>query len=68
MIGRCTQDYFIFSELPEKPAKLPHLKSQWERSVLHWYDYLGAMFPPSLGTTDVILLVDMLANFIQQAL
>ena len=47
-IGRCTQDYFIISELPEKPAKLPHLKSQWERSVLHWYDYLGAMFPPSL--------------------
>ena len=58
----------IFSELPEKFANLPHLKTQWARSVLHWYDYLAAVFVPSLGTTDVMLQVDALTNFTQQAL
>ena len=72
-IGRCilvlafTHD-FIFSELPEKPANLPHLKTQWARSVFHWYDYLATVFVPSLGTTDVMLRVDALTNFTQQAL
>ena len=46
---------FTFSELPEKPANLPHLKTCWARSVFHWYDYLAAIFLPSLGTTDVML-------------
>ena len=45
----------IFSELPEKPANLPHLKIQCIRSVFHWYDYSAAVFSLSLGTTDVML-------------
>ena len=72
-IERCTLGLaftrgFIFSELPEKPANLPHLKTRWERSVFYWYDYLAAVFVPSLGTIDVMLLVDALTNFTQQAL
>ena len=59
---------FMFSELPEKSADLPHLKTPWARSVFHWYDYLAAVFVPSLGTTDVMLRVDALTNFTQQAL
>ena len=72
-IGRCTLGLafthgFIFSELPEKPANFPHLKTRWARSVFHWYHYLAAVFVPSLGTTDVMLRVDALTNFTQQAL
>ena len=59
---------FIFSELPEKPANLPHLKTQWARSAFHWCDYLAAVFVPSLGTTDVLLWADALTNFTQQVL
>ena len=72
-IGRCTLGLaftlgFIFSELPEKPANLPHLITRRATSVFHWYDYLAAVFVPSLGTTDVMLQVDALTNFTQQAL
>ena len=72
-IGRCTLGLafthgFIFSELPEKPANLPLLKTRWARSVFHWYDYLVAVFVPSLGTADVMLREDALTNFTQQAL
>ena len=72
-IGRCTLGLaythgFIFSELPEKPANLPHLRTHWTRSVFHWYDYLAAIYVPSLGTTYIILWVDALTNFIHQAL
>ena len=54
-IGRCTLGLaftrgFIFSELPENPADLLHLKTRWARSVFHWYDYLAAISIPSLGT------------------
>ena len=59
---------FVFSELPEKPASLPHLKTWWTRLVFHWYDYLVTVFFPSLGTTHVMLRVDALNNFTQQAL
>ena len=52
----------------KKPANLPHLKTQWASSVFHWYDYLATVFVPSLGTTDVMLRVDALTNFTQQAL
>ena len=56
---------FIFSELPEKPPNLPHLKTCWVRSVFHWYDYLAAIFIPSLGTTDFMLRVDALSLLIR---
>ena len=59
---------FIFSELPKNPANLPHFKTQWARSVFHWCDYLAAVFVPSLGTPDVMLRVDALTTFTQQAL
>ena len=70
-IGRCTLGLafthgFIFSELPEKPANLPHLKTQWAWSVFHGYDYLAAVFVPSLGATDVMLRVDVVINFTQR--
>ena len=54
---------FIFSEVPEMPDILPHLRTRWTRSVFHWYDYLAAMFVPSLGATDVMLQVDALTNY-----
>ena len=59
---------FRASKKKKKPANLPHLKTRWARSVFHWYDYLAAVFVPSLGTTDVMLRVDALTNFTQQAL
>ena len=63
----CTHG-FIFSEPPEKPANLPHLRAHWARSVFHWYDYLAVIFVPSLGTLDLMLQVDALINSTQQAL
>ena len=59
---------FMLPELPERPANLPNLKTCWARSVFHWYDYLAAIFIPSLGTTDVMLWVDALTNFTKQSL
>ena len=59
---------FIFSDLPGKPANLPHHKTCWARSVCHCYDYLAAIFLPSLRATDVMLWADALTNFTQQAL
>ena len=72
-IGRCTLSLafthgFIFSELPEKPGNLLYPTTCWTMSVFHWHDYLAAIFIPSLGTSDVILWVDALTNFTQQAL
>ena len=69
-IGRCTLrlDFihdFMVSEFPERPANLPHLKTHWTRSVFHWYDYLAAIFVPSLGTTDVMLRLDALSLLIR---
>ena len=71
-IGRCTPGLtfihsFLFSELPEKPINLLHLKTPWAKSVFHWYDHLATVFISSLGTTDVMLQVDALTNFIQWA-
>ena len=50
-IGRCTLGLalthgFLFSELPEKPANLSHLKTRWARFAFHWYDYLAALLFP----------------------
>ena len=54
-LGLAFTQGFTLSELPEKPDNLPHLKTRWERSVFHWYDYLAVMFVPSLGITDAML-------------
>ena len=72
-IGRCTLclDFthgFLFSELPEKRVNLSHLKTRWASFVFHRYDYLAAMFVLSLGTSNVVLQVDVLINCTQWAL
>ena len=51
-----------------KFKKFPYLHARWAKSVFHWYDYLAAIFVPSLGTTDIMLRVEALTNFTQQAL
>ena len=68
LLGQACTHGFIFSEPPEKPANLPHLRAHWARSVFHWYDYLAVIFVPSLGTLDLMLQVDALINSTQQAL
>ena len=40
----------------------------WARYVFQWYDYLAALFIPSIGTTDIIIKVEALTNFKKQAL
>ena len=44
---------------------IPQVK--WTPSVFHWYDYLAAIFVPSLGTTDIILREEALTNLTRQA-
>ena len=65
MHPRFTFYSWLHTELPEKPANLPHLKTHWTGSVFHWYDYLAAIFIPSLGTTDFMLRVDALSLLIR---
>ena len=36
--------------------------------MFQWYDYLAALFVPSLGTTDIMVKVEALTNFTKQAL
>ena len=67
-IGLTFNHGFTFSELPEKPASLPQLRTHWARSVFHCYDYIAAVLVPPLGTTDVMLRGEALTNFTQQAL
>ena len=37
------------------PGWMGRCKTRWARSVFHWYDYLAAVFVPSLETTVVML-------------
>ncbi|XP_055250788.1 endogenous retrovirus group PABLB member 1 Env polyprotein-like [Moschus berezovskii] len=72
-VGRCSLG-FVFApgritrSTIKNPANLPLLKARWSRSVFHWYDYLTAVFVPSLGNADIMAHVDALTNFTQQAL
>ena len=52
----------------KNPANLPFLRVRWTRSVFHWYDYLVAVFVPSIGMADIMAHVDALTNFTQKAL
>ena len=36
--------------------------------MFQWYDYIAALFIPSIGTTDIIIKVEALTNFKKQAL
>ena len=38
------------------------------RSVFQWYEYIAALFIPSIGTTDIMIKVEALNNFTKQAL
>ena len=36
--------------------------------MFQWYEYIVALFIPSIGTTDIMIKVELLTNFTQQAL
>ena len=36
--------------------------------MFQWYDYIAALFIPSIGTTDIIIKVEALTNFMKQGL
>ena len=36
--------------------------------MFHWYEYIAALFVPSIGTTDTMIKVEALTNFTKQAL
>ena len=49
-------------------VNLPYLHASWTRSVFQWYEYIAALFLPSVGTTDIMIKVEALSNFTKQAL
>ena len=49
-------------------VNLPYLYASWTRSVFQWYEYIAALFLPSVGTTDIMIKVETLSNFTKQAL
>ena len=36
--------------------------------MFQWYDYIAALFVPSIETTDIMIKVEALTNFMKQAL
>ena len=36
--------------------------------MFHWYEYIAALFVPSIGTTDIMIQVEAFTNFTKQAL
>ena len=36
--------------------------------MFQWYEYIAALFVPSIGTTDIMINVEALTNFTKQAL
>ena len=36
--------------------------------MFQWYEYIVALFTPSIGTTDIMIKVEALTNFTKQAL
>ena len=36
--------------------------------MFQWYEYIAALFVPSIGTTDIMIKVEALTNFTKQAL
>ena len=72
-MGHCTLG-FAFAHgsikpgLHQPPVNLPYLHTRWTQSVFQWYDYLAALFVPSVGTTDIMVKVEALTNFTKQAL
>nr|XP_015107953.1 endogenous retrovirus group PABLB member 1 Env polyprotein-like [Vicugna pacos] len=72
-IGRCTLGFVIapgriVKSVQGIPANMPNLHACWTRAAFKWYDYLAAIFIPSLGNVDVMTKVNALTNFTQKAL
>ena len=38
---------------------------QLARSVFQWYDYIAVLFVPSIRTTDIMIKVEALTNFMK---
>ena len=36
--------------------------------MFQWYEYIAALFTPSIGTTDTMIKLEALANFTKQGL
>ena len=36
--------------------------------MFQWYEYIAALFVPSIGTTDIMIQVEAFTNFTKQAL
>ena len=36
--------------------------------MFQWYEYIAALFVPSIGTTDIMIKVEALTNFTKQVL
>ena len=47
---------------------MTYLLAWWARSVFQWYNYLAALFVPSIGATDIMTKIEALTNFTKQAL
>ena len=72
-MGHCTLGFSfargsIKPGLHQPPVNLPYRHARWTRSAFQWYDYLAALFVPSVGTTDIMVKVEALTNFTKQAL
>ena len=72
-VGRCTLGFtFAYGSiklnLQQALVNLPYLHAMWTRSVFQWYEYIAALFMPSIGTTDIMIKVEALTNFTKQAL
>lgn len=72
-VGCCTLGFAfahgsIKPSLQQAPVDLPYLHVRWARSMFQWYDYIAALFIPSIGTTDIMIKVEALTNFMKQAL
>ena len=72
-VGRCTLGFAfahgsIKPNLQQAPVNLPYLRARWTKSVFQWYEYIAALFVPSIGTTDIMIQVEVLTNFTKQAL
>ena len=49
-------------------VNLHYLHARWTGSMFQWYEYIAALFVPSIGTTDIMIKVEALTNFTKQAL
>ena len=72
-VGHCTLGFTfahgsIELNLQQGLVNLPYLHARWTRSVFQWYEYIAALFIPSIGTTDTMIKVEAWTNFTKQAL